>query len=50
MSGVAWNGVSVHEILAAAPRPRLEDVAARFFEGVLKQKLSDEPVKVVDDP
>lgn len=42
------NGVTVHEILAATPRPRLEEVKARFFEGVLGQTLSDEPVKVVD--
>lgn len=41
------NGVTVHQKLAKAPLPRLEEVASEFFEKVLGQKLSDEPIQVV---
>jgi hypothetical protein len=41
------NGVTVHKKLSESPLPTLEAVAKEFFEKVLGQKLSDEPVRVV---
>jgi hypothetical protein len=41
------NGVTVHKRLAKNPLPRLEDVAREFFEKILGQKMSEEPVRVV---
>ena len=41
------NGVTVHKKLSESPLPRLDDVSREFFEKILGQKLSDEPVRVV---
>jgi hypothetical protein len=35
-------------MLSTSPRPPLKEVAPYFFEKVLGQKLSDEPVRVVE--
>jgi len=42
------NGVTVHKRLAQDRRAHVEDVAQEFFEKVLGQKMSDEPVRVVE--
>ena len=42
------NGVTVHQRLAKDPLSRVDDVAREFFEKVLGQKMSDEPVRVVE--
>lgn len=40
--------MTVHTRLAKSSLPRLEEIAAEFFEKVLGQKMSDEPVRVVE--
>lgn len=37
--------MSVHRMLSTSPRPRLEVVAPHFWEKILGQKFSDEPVR-----
>lgn len=41
------NGVSVHRKLALNPAARVDDVAREFFEKILGETMSDEPVRVV---
>jgi len=40
--------VAVHERLARTPLPRLKEVEREFFETFLGQKMSDEPVRVLE--
>lgn len=41
--------MTVHKKLASSPLPRLDDVARDFFENLLGQKMSDEPIRVVKE-
>lgn len=43
------NGVTVHKKLARSPLPTLEAVAKEFFEKILGERMSDEPVRVVKE-